>query len=250
MKHRFRFFAELSGEDQFKIWKIGDTEFKHLKNVLRLTEGCEVEVFNAKGISGVGTITQMTNRECIVRCEAYVISPQPDFPLIAIISALKAHAIDEILPALTELGCDEIHIYFCDGSVKFPITSKIEDRRQRILLSACKQSKRSLLPLLRHWDSLQAVYEGRLKNFCGSKFVLAPEAHLSFHEINDYGQGVAFVCGSEKGFSRQEEDFLSSHGFVKALLGKHILRASTAAIAAAAVLSAKIPLPLLPSRHS
>ncbi len=237
MQHRFRFLA--LKETNAKLWRIEGEEFFHLKKVLRLKVGDEVEVFNLDGIWGVGSLLDIQKDHAHVE----VLKIQTEsllHPKLAIaIGALQQQTMSDLLPCLVELGLNEIHIFLQEGSSSTRLNEKTLARWNKIILSSAKQCKRSLLPEIRGWVSLETCIENLQKSF-QTLCVLDPDAELPLSQIKiEKENTLCVILGSEKGLNAKETSLLASKGARFANMGTSILRAFTAAIAGTSLIVLK-----------
>ena len=234
MSHRFRFF----GTAQTSGWLIAGDEHTHLAKVLRLPVGSVIEVMDGTGIWCVGKIAEITASTARVEVQ----ENKKDLPravkLIVALGALSHGEVDEVLSPLVELGVDEIIVFGQEDQGKSRLNEKAIERWQRMILSACKQCKRALVPKL---STMKSCYEvAAAGHLWESKFVGVADASSRLNTMQIRlvaGTTAGIVVGSEKGLSEEELNSLLEHGFLPVRLGSHVLRAKTAAIACTAVLT-------------
>lgn len=237
MQHKFRFIADREGESN--LWFIRDKECTHLLKVLRLQIGDEVEVFSLREpVWGFGTIESIAKKEISVRTDKlYKVSTQS--PKIAIaLGALSQNLMSDILPCLTELGVDEIHIFLQDQLSKARVHERSQERWKQILHSSMKQCRRVLEPKLEVWKSLEACLEGMSSDF--SVYYMDSSASKALLEKSmTREENLCLFLGSEKGWSAQEYELLKTRNVQGLHMGPLILRSFTAIISAASLLSNK-----------
>jgi 16S rRNA (uracil1498-N3)-methyltransferase len=239
MQHRFRFLATPRLSDS-SIWEIRQgEELQHLRKVLRLQEGAELEVCDGLGRWGIGALTAVGKDLALVKVSRVEIEEEAKPAFLLGVGALQQSTMADLLPFLVELGVDEIHIFLQDGVAKHRLSEGTIERWQRILLSSLKQCKRARLPLLHTWPSLTA-FLAHIQTRGVRGVVLDPESQQSLGSlVFSQDQAICLVLGGEKGFLPSERQLLDSANFSNASLGSYILRAITAAIAAAALISSK-----------
>lgn len=239
MGHRFRFIGARGGDG---TWRLSGEEARHLGKVLRLDVGAEVEVTDGLGAWALGRVAQLRATEALIEeVGGAQVEPRPAAPLIMAIGALKPGGVDEILPALTELGVDRLWIFQQAETAKTRLSDKVVERWRRIVTQAVKQCKRSWVPELETFASLEAVAERAGALGPAVRVALAQggtETLLARLAREGTETPVVVVCGGEKGLSPEEEETLRRAGFSEQRLGPHVLRAVTAAVAAAAVVAA------------
>ena len=143
--------------------------------------------------------------------------------------------LDEILPALVELGADAIHVFQQPGTEKSRLSDKAVARWQRIITGAVKQSKRSFIPAISTHESLNSVLNLASQSNL-QPLVLHDEATTSADSAPIPDAGWMTIIGSERGFSGAELAVLGDRRVPSVQIGRHILRAKTAAIAVCAIL--------------
>lgn len=244
MSHLFRFLAVAPAGEGSATWQIEGDELLHLRKVLRLAVGAPVEVTNGAGLWGRGTLVGLDPQIGLVECKEVHKDEMPRIRVSLAFGALKPGSVDEILPGLTELGIGTIHVFGQQETAKARLSEKAVERWQRIVLQAIKQCKRASMPnVVTHRDiaALLQATEGKISG----RFLLAEAAQLTLLEaaeaaLKQIGPGpqeVLVVLGGEIGLNAKEEAALEAAGFIKASLGPFVLRAVTAAVAAAAVLA-------------
>lgn len=145
----------------------------------------------------------------------------------------KPAKLEFILQKAVELGINEINLIKSEFS-NYPHQLKL-DRLEKIILEASEQSERSYIPKLQYYDSLPALLATSPVNL-----LVALERSDNSQNFLDYQIQPAqtLLIGPEGGFSEQEKELLSSNS-QSFLLGSHILRMETAALAALAILYLK-----------
>ncbi|MGL5831306.1 MAG: 16S rRNA (uracil(1498)-N(3))-methyltransferase [Candidatus Altimarinota bacterium] len=145
----------------------------------------------------------------------------------------KPAKLEFILQKAVELGINQIILIKTEFS-NYPHQLKT-DRLEKILLEASEQSERSFIPQLQIFESLSSYLHTKPKNL-----LVALERSSSSQNFLDYQiqSEQTLLIGPEGGFSEQEKELLSSNS-QSFLLGNHILRMETAALAALAILYLK-----------
>jgi 16S rRNA (uracil1498-N3)-methyltransferase len=232
--HRFRFFV--SAADVASV-SIEGAEHHHLTKVLRLPVKTEVEVFDGKGWVAWGRVERLSSQSTIVQIEG-VLPQRTQQPTITIcLGALKSNSCDELLPPLVELGVDVFHLFISEGNARHRGSETAQARWQRILLTAVKQCKRSTIPTIAVWPSCEALLQEATFPADAQRWMLDPESETLLGAGIKAQTPSVIGVGSEKGLSSMEGTLFREAGFAPVSLGNSILRATTAAIAAVAVLS-------------
>lgn len=208
-----------------------DAEQSHyLLSVMRLAAGCSLLAFN--GIDGeyecelgiAGKKTALLTIGARTRKQESV----PDIWLM--FAPLKKDRTDFVVEKATELGASRI----VPVITRYAISDKVKAERWRAqAIEAAEQSRRLDVPvideavglekLLQQWDETRRLY------FMDETGNGLPVASV----FQNAPAPAAFLIGPEGGFSGQELELLRSKPFARAVsLGKRILRAETAALAA------------------
>ena len=208
-----------------------------MKKVLKLTEGSLVEVFDGRGNAASGSISYLDNKKALVMATPLGEAELKSKHAIAV-GALKPGFVDELLPCLTELGMSTIHVFLSDQVEKSRITEKAIQRWHKIILASVKQCKRNHIPEIKTWPKLSQMI-AHLEEQYSECLVLDASGTEPFLSHSDAlsGNSSCAGVGGEKGFTQEELSMLQARGHRIQKLGDHILRAYTAAIATASLLS-------------
>jgi 16S rRNA (uracil1498-N3)-methyltransferase len=224
--HLFRFLATKITKDS---WEVTGAEFKHLSTVLRLSLDDQVEVFDGKGSWGQGKICEIQkNKKAMIQTFVNNFDEKSQKTFALAIGALKTSNAQELLPYITELGVDEIHMFLHQGVEKKRLSGKSKERYERIIISSCKQCKRSYLPKLFFWNTLEEFINYALDKFA-NKLLLNLNSPI-ITKSNLDSNNICVLIGSEKGLSKIEQEKIISAEFVPVSLGHTVLRATTTAI--------------------
>jgi 16S rRNA (uracil1498-N3)-methyltransferase len=239
MSHRFRFLGRRLGPEQ---WELLPDEWHHLLKVLRLPVGSDVEIADGAGYVALARLSHAGKNEgeLAIASESFAAAPMPASQVTLAIGALKPQSADDLLPYLIELGMDGIEVFASHSVDKNRIQDKVRERWDRIASAAMKQCKRPWAPLISWTDGLDALIE-KAATF-PNRIFLDPdgEQNLARWQPIESGPTLA-VIGSEKGLDTDEVAALRAAGFIGCRIEGSILRATTAAIASAALLRQIIP---------
>lgn len=231
---RRRFFAPPSA---FNFGKrtvtLTSDEARHLREVLRLKAGDEVQVFDGEGKEFRAAVSQARREfaELEIRDEIEAMRPESPLELTLAVALLKGEKFDLVVQKGTELGVKRfIPLVTRYADIKLRDESdaaKRVARWQRIALEAAKQSGRAVVP-----EVLMPVPFGT---------VIGDNSCLMFSEregqrLNMDLKTIIAIIGSEGGWSDEELDQARAANVPIVTLGGRILRAETAAIATAALL--------------
>lgn len=168
---------------------------------------------------------------------------QPVFQTTLLLAIVKFDAFEFALEKATELGVSTIVPLAAARSEKALLAAapKRADRWKRILLEASQQSRRLRVPALASLTKPEATFPGNRE---GHKILLSerPETPplrkvLEGSSALASPASVTLAIGPEGGWTDGELDCARKHGFCEASLGRLILRAETAVIAALASLN-------------
>ena len=134
------------------------------------------------------------------------------------------------LEKATEIGISEISPIICDHSERKVIK---EERYERIIQSAMKQSLKAHIPKLNEAQSFSDFLEAA-KTFNGDRFIAHCEEtnRFSLKQKLQPKRDVLILIGPEGDFSPSEIQQATQAGFSPVMLGESRLRTETAAIVA------------------
>lgn len=205
-------------------------EAHYVRDVLRLAVGATVTVADGRGNRGEAVLVEVAPRRLGLDVRSLTTTPAAA-PVIALLGLPKPALVDEALQLGTEAGLAELWLF---PSTYSPPGRPRLDRLERIAIAATRQSRREILPIVRIFDSLEAVL-GALPasgNDAPARWIAAPGAEASPSASQ---AGAVIAIGPEAGFSPIETATFAGAGFVPVCLGPHILRAPTAVAVATAL---------------
>lgn len=209
----------------------------HLRDVLRLSVGDRVEVFDGRGNGYTGIITDNSSEVRVGRLQRLVPPPASQPRLTLAVALIKSDRFEWMLQKATELGADGfIPLATRRTTVRIP-PQRLEGRLQRwkrVVTEAARQCGRQDVPAVlqptefaRFLEAELLTVRARCLFFEGAKRLLDPDCTEP---------GGALLCvGPEGGWDQSEVDAAVSAGFQLFSLGQFILRSETAAIAAVAL---------------
>lgn len=204
----------------------------YLGKVLRMQPGRELVLFNGKGGEYQAHITDIHKKRVVVMVGEYTeVDRQSPLELELAIGVSRGERMDWVLQKATELGVTCITPLITERT-EVKLAGERQDKKiqhwQQILISACEQCQRNILPTLSEplafGDWLQKA-EAQLK------FVLH---HRDSRGLPESGQvnSVALLIGPEGGLSDAEIELAVAKGFASLTLGPRVLRTETAPVAA------------------
>ncbi|MFY9397486.1 MAG: RsmE family RNA methyltransferase [Desulfomonilia bacterium] len=142
--------------------------------------------------------------------------------------------MDDLIRTVTELGVAEVHPVICARSNVRDIGIKRLQRWRQIVLEAIKQCERRSIPQMLEPLVLEE-FLNRTAPGWPCRLVASLSAETPISECREADTGI--LIGPEGGFSDAEMERILDAGFTPVSMGKTVLRACTAAIAAASVLA-------------
>ncbi|MBN1866759.1 16S rRNA (uracil(1498)-N(3))-methyltransferase [Candidatus Sumerlaeota bacterium] len=235
--------SELAKEVSPKTVPLPPDEAHHAARVLRLKTDDAVRLFDGEGFFYEGRIARADKRGVEVEIRSAAESQAEARRRVAlIVGVLKGRKIDFLVQKSVELGVAEILLFPAERSVAkrgAAIEGEATDERiDRIVVSACKQCGRATLMPVRFFarleDALDAVPAGATRYvFWEATAHSRAEQKSGFAAPDD---GACALIGPEGGFTPEEIEAVRAAGFETRSLGPRILRAETAALAAATIL--------------
>jgi len=229
-----RFYCpELSTDNELFI--LPDAAHRHAVQVLRLKQGDALRLFNGLGLEVDAILDNVSKRESAVRLgKPLVVNNESPLNITLLQGISRGERMDYALQKAVELGVNRI-IPVATERCNVQLSGGRSDKRlahwQGVMVSACEQSGRSILPELSPIMSLDDVL---LENQVICQLVLDPLAEQGFMTLEKQDD-IALLIGPEGGLSEQEIKQANSADFQSVRFGPRILRTETAAVAALAV---------------
>jgi 16S rRNA (uracil1498-N3)-methyltransferase len=226
--------------------RTGDIELdaagaRHVRDVLRLTEGTEVEVFDDAGAIANGVIVRC-QASVVVHVEAISAMPESATPALTIASAVpKGERADWMVEKLSELGCTRFIPLAAARSVVLPEGKNKLQRWNRIATESAKQSRRRGVMRIDELTSVNAALD-LAKSENARIVVLSTDPQAS--PLSSAPAATFLFIGPEGGWTEQELELFQQRGATSAKLTDTVLRVETAAIVAAAIVLLPVPSPL------
>lgn len=223
------------------VLSLSPGERHYLLGVLRLGDGAEVEVFDGLGgryparIDVAGEALLLGERRADLE-EATAIALAP--------ALIKNDRLDWVVEKATELGATRIAPMSCANCVvrlDGPRAAQRQARWQKIAAAAARQCGRAFIPEVSAPMGIAEVLDRACAH--GEVPIVLFEREVarrltSAVQSIDPARHILLISGPEGGFRDDEIELARSLGAQTASLGKRILRAETAPIAALAVAQA------------
>jgi 16S rRNA (uracil1498-N3)-methyltransferase len=214
-------------------------QFNYLANVLRLTEGSEILVFNGRDGEWRASLSFPTRKRILLTAIEGTRSQPAPCDLYYLFAPLKVGRLDYLVQKAVEMGAGLLQPVMTQH-VQAKITNL--DKLKANVVEAAEQCGILSIPEVTEpvklFDLLDQWPEDRRIIYCDEGDAGQNPLPL-LSKIEE--KKLALLVGPEGGFSGQERERLRGLDFVTAIpLGPRILRADTAAVAAMAVIQAAI----------
>jgi len=234
--HRFHCsFRSISAN---KITILDKEQIHHLKNVLRLTLGDTVVVFDEEGNEYNCIIEKISDKVTLQIKEKHLLSKNKQQLRITVACAMPKKAkMDEIVDKLTQLGVDEI-IPLETKRVIVKLDDKAKEIRltrwQKIALNASRQSQRNQIPAVSPIKDIKEVLS-KSEDFDLKLIPALLGKRRTLREIleKSKAKNILVLIGPEGDFTAEEIESAIKAGCIPVSLGELVLRVDTAAIAVA-----------------
>jgi len=210
----------------------------HLRDVLRLKEGTEVELFDEAGATARGVLVEMDGRVVVVEVDPPQEAIGEPFRWTIAAAVPKANRADWMIEKLSELGTAAYCPLAAGRSVVVPEGQNKIQRWQRLATEAAKQSRRRGVMAIEPIGAPQQVIqrgEGRTIWYLSTEPAAIPIPRAL--EQLEPGRELVMLIGPEGGWTSEEIALFSEHDLTGVKLTETILRVETAAVAAAAVVA-------------
>lgn len=215
---------------------LDDDAANHVGRVLRMQVGQLLQLFNGDGHNYAATITDITKKQVQVLITEAVPNPVESPLRIHLGQGIsRGDRMDFAIQKAVELGVNEITPLFterCGVKLDGERLSKRNEQWQKIAISACEQSGRSVVPTVHPAISLAAWLTQPTKELA---LTLDPRASATIKTLTP-ALAIRLVIGPEGGFTDHEVAITASAGFNGIQLGPRILRTETAALTAISAL--------------
>ncbi|RUO40076.1 16S rRNA (uracil(1498)-N(3))-methyltransferase [Aliidiomarina taiwanensis] len=204
----------------------------HVGRVLRLREGAPIDLFNGSNKVFHATIVTASKKNVLVKVQAETLDNRESPLAIHLAQGIsRGERMDFVLQKSVELGVASITPLFterCTVKLQGDRLTKRLEQWQRIVISACEQSGRNLVPEVRpavtlaQWLALEPL---------GQRLMLEPTAQQSLSGLTAQ-DAFEVLIGPEGGFSAQEVSLCEQFKCQGIQMGPRILRTETAALTA------------------
>lgn len=212
----------IKADNSFHV--LNEEESKHACKVVRLKNGDQISILNGMGIEFTGTIIEDHPKHCKVEIISKFIEEQIKSELhIAIAPTKIMDRIEWFLEKATEIGITEITPIICSNSERKQIK---EERLEKILIAAMKQSKRLFLPKLNPLIDFNTFLKNHPMGIVAHCYNAPKNTIEEVFKIRN----CPILIGPEGDFSLQEIEKALKSGYKTITLGKNRLRTETAGL--------------------
>jgi 16S rRNA (uracil1498-N3)-methyltransferase len=206
----------------------------YLKRVLRLQNGDRFMAMNGRGKTWLAEIDEDDAR----LLSLIDLKTELSVNLTLITALPKSNGYEDILRCGTELGVSQFIPVFSDRSLLKPSLNKV-NRWRKIVTEAAEQAEREIVPLIiEPLPYQQAITE--LISSQSDRYICVARGTLPSLKnclATSPQPEIIIATGAEGGWTETEIELAQFHQFQAVSLGKSILRAITAPIVAATLVS-------------
>ncbi len=230
---KVRLYVEAALETGVRVVP-GEGQAHYLLHVMRAKQGDRIRLFNGRDGEWSAHIAEVSKRTCALVCQGRI-EAQSEVPDIWLAFApIKKTPADYMVQKATELGVRLLQPVLTRRTV---VTRINRERMRANAVEAAEQSGRLSVPEIAEFKALPSLLSEwpreRKLIYCDEAGEALPIAKALADAPND---PWAILTGPEGGFAAGERESIRACPFVVPVsLGRRILRADTAALAALAV---------------
>lgn len=207
-----------------------ESDSGHCCRVLRMKEGDEVTVVDGKGSRFRCAIVEAHPKHTAVEIISRESVPNHwGFELTLAVAPTKhSDRMEWMLEKAVEIGVDRVVLLKCARSERKVMKT---ERLEKVMISAMKQSLKTVLPKLEEVTDFNAFVKGEsgeVAKFFG--YCSESCRRADFAANCPAGRAVTIMIGPEGDFSPEEVETAVEHGFVPVTFGESRLRTETAAL--------------------
>lgn len=228
-----RFFKENFEQYPF----IDGADAKHISRSLRMRVGEKLVVSDSKGTDFNCQISSITDDRVDLEVqEKLPCQSEPDIDVTLCTCLLKGDKFESVIRHSVELGVNSVLPLLSTNCVSRPDAKSLKsktERWQKIANEAAGQCGRGILPAVQQTVDI-VDFAKTIKDYDLVLFFYEAGGSPLGETIwdNDKAKKIAIITGPEGGFTAKEAEMLNEAGAKTVSLGKRILRAETAPLAA------------------
>ncbi len=203
---------------------LSEEESKHACRVLRMQVGDELAIVNGFGSEFTARIIEANPKKCRLTILSVKTEAAPSSSIhIAIAPTKNNDRIEWFLEKATEIGVTEITLLLCKNNER---KNTKEDRFEKILISAMKQSKRLYLPKLNALTPVKDFIHAHPNGLIAHCYDAPKDTIQAQFKPTD----CPILIGPEGDFTLEEVDLALKNGYKTITLGENRLRTETAGL--------------------
>lgn len=207
----------------------------HISRSLRMKVGEPLTLCTPDGIRHSCEITAFSPDSVTVRIlSSTTCEQEPSVRVSLFVALLKGDKLDDVIQKAVELGAHEVTPFLSSRCISRPDEKSLMKktaRWQKIASSAASQSRRGIIPQINPCVDIRDL-PAALSGFDRSVVFYECGGEPIRDIITPADSSIALITGCEGGFEESEIARLTDSGVRAATLGRRILRAQTAPIAA------------------
>ena len=210
---------------------------RHARDVLRLSEGDTVELFDDGGAVASGMLIFEGSRATSVRVISVDQRPASGVGVVVASAVPKGERADWMVEKLSELGVTAFVPLVTRRSVVKPDGKNKRDRWTRIATESAKQSRRTGVMRIEELTPLEELLDNRLEQTAAFHLCTRPGTLPLTRTLAGIRGNlrILLLIGPEGGWTGDELASFDAAGAMAAGLTETILRVETAAVAAASL---------------
>ncbi|MFC0179308.1 16S rRNA (uracil(1498)-N(3))-methyltransferase [Thorsellia kenyensis] len=215
----------------------------HIAKVLRMKEGQPLTLFNGTSQEFSSTIIQIDKKQVKVLIEDCW-SKECESPIKIHLGQVisRGDKMEFTIQKAVELGVSEISPLYserCGVKLDKQREEKKIQQWEKIIISACEQCGRTILPKLNPIRSLAQFCQNES---AALRLTLHPRAEEGINNLilPSENPTIDLLIGSEGGLTDEEIGLTVKHNFKEIILGPRVLRTETAALTAISALQLKL----------
>jgi len=213
--------------------ELNDRVFQHVIKVLRLKINSKLILFDGNGNEYFAILDEVNKKNAFVNIEEKIAADTESALSIHLgLGISKGERMDFAIQKSVELGVTEITPIFTEHCVVNLDEKRVQKKLhhwQGIIISACEQCGRSVVPRLNTASTL-LKWADTISQTC---IIFDPLAKASLKDITPENDTINLLIGPEGGLSTNEISEIKKKDNFKAIkFGPRILRTETAAVSA------------------